>query len=106
MSAPDSSLPELLAPSDYQPYVALPRPPQGWPDRDSPKALRKSLDKAHDNLHHSIRDNDRLRRALIELHARQRWQLKIFLALMGLTWTALGWALNLLIPYAIHGMSR
>jgi hypothetical protein len=97
---------ELLSESDYQPYVARPCPPGGWPNRDSLPTLRKSLDKAHDNLRHALRENDRLRAALLALHQRQRWQLRIFLTVMGITWTALGWALNLLIPYAIHGMAR
>lgn len=99
-------LAELLAPSGYEPYVARPCPPEGWTSRDSLPAVRKSLDKAHDNLRHALRENDRLRAALLALHQRQRWQVKIFLAVLGITWTVLGWALRLLIPYAIHGMSR
>lgn len=105
MSHP-SKIPDLLKPSDYEFYRAEPKPANGWPDRDSPKALLKSLDKAHDNLHHALRVNDRLRLALLELHKRQRWQLRIFIALMAATWSALGWVFNLLVPYAIHGMTK
>lgn len=75
-------------------------------ERTTPETLLKSLDKAHDNLHHALRENDRLRLALLELHRSQRWQLKIFIALMAAVWTAHGWALNFLIPYAVHGMSK
>lgn len=99
-------IPELLKPTDYEFYRAEPKPAGGWPDRANPKALLKSLDKAHDNLHHALRENDRLRLALLGLHRIQRWQLRIFIALMAATWTALGWALNFLIPYAVHGMAK
>jgi hypothetical protein len=97
---------ELLEPSGYEFYRKEPKPATGWPERDTPKALLKSLDKAHDNLSHALRENDRLRLALIELHRRQRWQLRVFIALTAATWSALGWVFNLLIPYAIHGMAK
>jgi hypothetical protein len=97
---------ELLKPSDYVYYEQQPMPLEGWPDRDAPKALRKALDKAHDNVAHLVTEKDHLRAALLEMHEKQRRQLKIFIAVMSTTWSVLGWALHLLIPYAIHGMKQ
>jgi hypothetical protein len=98
---PDS---DIVPPREYEFYQQQPRPPQGWPPRDSPHALRRSLDKAHDNLKRVVRENDQLRSALGKLHRRQRLQFKLFSAAMGLTWTVMGWLLHLLLPYAIVGM--
>lgn len=104
---------DLLRPPDYTPYVELPKPPEGWPPRDSLPALRKSLDKAHDNLKHVVRENDRLRAASLALYQekmrsdrRHKWQLRILYTLIGLTWAAIWGLLQWLIPYAIHGMAR
>lgn len=103
---PRGTIPDLLRPSDHEYYRPTQRPISGWPERDSPHALRKSLDKAHDNLHHAIRDNDRLRAALLKVAGRQKWQLKVFIVLMGITWSGIGWILNVLIQFVMHGLAR
>lgn len=103
----DSDIPELLRPSDYAYYTAIPSHPRAiWPDRDTVPALRKSLDKAHDNLRHLVSENDRLRSAVFKLHRRIRWLLKVFIALMLVTWSAFAGIVKFLLPYAIQGMQR
>lgn len=97
---------ELLKPTDFEFYVKRPKPAGRTPQRDSPEQLLKALNKAHGNIRQLVTENDRIRLASLKLDARQRLQLKIFLALMGVTWSVVGWALKLLIPYAIHGMAK
>lgn len=106
MTAP-RDIPELLQPSDYQYYHAIPMSP-GLPPprRDTIEALKKSLDKAHDNLRMAVRQNDHLRLALLKMHRQQKWLLKIFIALMLCTWSVLGSLLKFLLPYAIHGLAK
>lgn len=103
---PAISIPELLRPSDYEYYKAVPLPYGMLPRRDTPEALRKSLDKAHDNLRATVRENDRLRLALLTMHRRQKWGLRIFIALQALSWSALGGVIKWLIPYAVQGMAK
>jgi hypothetical protein len=102
------NLSELLQPSGFEFYRSEAMPHEGAPlkRRDSPEALLKSLNTAHNNTRQLITENDHLRAGLLQLHKVQRRQLKIFLALMGLTWTTVGWVLKFLIPYAIHGMAK
>jgi hypothetical protein len=95
---------EIVPPRECEFYEQQPRPPQGWPSRESPHALRRSLDKAHDNLKRVVRENDQLRAALGKLHRRQRLQFKLFSSAMGFTWAVMAWLLHLLLPYAIVGM--
>lgn len=107
MSAPE--IPEilrLLEPSEYEFYRQLDKPPEGWPPRNTLEALEKSDNKAHDNARMLVRENDKLRAALIKLHKSGRFHLRIFILAMCLTWSALGWMLSLLIPYAVHGMAK
>jgi hypothetical protein len=98
--------PELLKPSDHEFYHRVPMPDRGWPDRENPRALRQSLDKAHDNVKQLVRENDKMRGALIGLKRQQRKWLKILLACLGVLATAIGSIFGWLIPYAVHGMAK
>lgn len=99
-------IPDLLKPSDYEFYRKLPMPEGGWPDRETTKALRKSDDIAHDNIKQLVRENDRLRAALIDLHRKQRRWIKIlltcFVTLAGAVASLFAW----LIPFAVKGMAK
>lgn len=103
---PSPELKELLKPSKHKYYEQIPMPPRGWPERETPEALRKSLDKCHDIQHAVLRENDRLRKVVLDLYEAQRWLLKLFIALMLGTWTVMGGVLKWLIPYAIRGMAK
>jgi nitrate/nitrite-specific signal transduction histidine kinase len=81
-------------------------PKGGWPDRENPKALRKSLDKAHDNLGQVVRENDRLRKALIMFSQRQTLWIKIVISALGVLAASVCSILGWLIPYAIRGMAK
>ena len=102
----NAPIPDLLRPSDYEYYRAQLLPGERLPPRDTNAALRRSLDKAHDNLRMVVRENDRLRLALLKMHARQKWLLRAFIVLMGVTWSALGGVVKFLLPYAIRGMAK
>lgn len=97
-------IPDLLKPSAF--YRELPMPSDGWPDRETPRALRKSLDKAHDNLKLMLKENHTLRGALIDLHRKQRRWIKIlltcFVTLAGAVASLFAW----LIPFAVKGMAK
>jgi hypothetical protein len=95
-------LDEFLKPPDYEFYRREDMPPEGWPDRESQKALRKSCDRVHDNMRVLVRENDRLRAAVIELRRRQRICWAISLAAAIGMFSVFGY----LLPYALHGMAR
>ena len=98
---------ELLRPSDYEYYRPMtPRPRAGWPRRDSLQDCRKSLDKAHENLRHLVRENDRLRAALLEIKERQRWTLKVFIALFTGSWGLFAAVLKLFLPALLRGLVK
>jgi hypothetical protein len=99
-------IPDLLKPTDYEFYRQVPMPKGGWPDRENPKALRKSLDKAHDNLGQVVRENDRLRKALIMFSQRQTLWIKIVISALGVLAASVCSILGWLIPYAIRGMAK
>jgi len=42
--------PNLLTPQDYEFYRPEHRPNEGWPRRDTPDALLRALNHAHDDL--------------------------------------------------------
>jgi len=92
-------LEELLRPDSHVYYRQEEMPDQGWPDRDSPQAVRKALDCAHDNMKALVRENDRLRRVLIESQRRHRRQL-------GTIWTGFIGLMAWLVPFAVKGMAR
>lgn len=95
-------LDELLREPKYEFYKREDMPAEGWPNRDTPKALRKSCDRVHDNMRVLVNENDRLRAAVLELRRRQRicWGISLTAAIgmLGM----LAW----LIPYAVKGMSK
>lgn len=101
-----SDLSDLLQPSELEYYRSQPKPPISVPilRRDSPQALLKALNVAHNNIRQLVSEKDQLKAASLKLYKLQKLQLKLFLAAMGLTWTIVGWLLKFLIPYAIHGM--
>ena len=82
------TLPELLVPAKVKAYRRETPPPEGWPSRDTPEALEKSLDIAHQNL-----------RCL-------RWETRILRWLLIAALSFIGWLVTFLLPYAIHGMAR
>lgn len=110
MPIPDLLFGKIPEPRKLELYRQVPMPPEGWPDGTTPQALKASCDKAHDNLKVVVRDRDRLQHEVIEVRRdaalAQRWQLKIFLSLMGATWAVLGGLLKWLIPFAIRGMTK
>jgi len=61
-------------------------PIQGWPSRDTPEAMRKSLDGAHDRVRQLVRVNDQLRRDQYQLikmvKIEQNWRKGIFWAML------------------------
>lgn len=95
-------LDEFLKPPNHEFYKREDMPADGWPSRDTPKALQKSCDRVHDNMRVLVRENDHLRAAILELRRRQRicWGISITAA-VGMI-SMLGW----LIPYAVRGMAR
>jgi len=99
-------IPELLRPSDAEFYHQIPKPKEGWPDRDNPAALRKSLDLAHDNLKVLVAENDRLRAALLTLHRKLRFWIRVSVTALGILGSAMAGLLGWLIPYAVKGMAR
>jgi len=78
----------------------------GWPKRDSPEALRLALDKCHDNVRQLLRENDRLRKALLELNQQQTFWVKVLVTASGVLATGVGSIFAWLIPYAIRGMAH
>jgi hypothetical protein len=103
-----SDLSDLLQPSEFEFYRPEPKPPISVPipRRDSPQALLKALNVAHNNIRQLVSEKDQLKAASLKLYQQQKLQLKIFLAAMGLTWTIVGWLLKFLLPYAVHGMLK
>jgi hypothetical protein len=100
-------IPELLRPSDFEYYRPMPqRPRSGWPRRDSLLDCRKSLDKAHENLRHLVRENDRLRAALIKMHERQRWIVKVSIALFTGSWGLFAAVLKLFLPALLRSIAK
>lgn len=95
-------LDELLREPKYEFYRREDMPADGWPNRETPKALRKSCDRVHDNMRVLVNENDRLRAALIELRRRQRICWGISLAAAIGMFSILGY----LLPYALHGMAK
>lgn len=67
-------------------YRQEPRPPDGWPDRDSREALVKADNQAHDNVKMLVRVNDVLRRdqwkLMKKLETERKWRLGIFSGLL------------------------
>jgi len=102
----DPPIDDLLRPSDFAYYRAIPLVPGRLPRRDTPEALRKSADKAHDNLRAVVRENDRLRLALLKMHRRQKWGLRGFTALLGFTWSVMGWIVKLVLPCVLKAMAK
>lgn len=107
MPIPDLlKLAKIPEPRELELYRQVPMPPEGWPDRTTPEALKASDDKAHDNFKLVRADRDRLQRQVIDLYVRLWFLVKLFLGTMVFTWSVLGWALHLLIPYAVRGMAK
>ena len=104
---------DILRPCDYEFYQQVPQPPQGWPERDSPKALRKSLDKAHDNLNKQRTVNDKLQKQLLDMEevlvTERNWR-KWLITALALTWTswagAVWWLSKVLAPLVLKGLSK
>ena len=104
---------DIVRPCDYEFYQQVPKPPQGWPERDSPKALRKSVDRAHDNFLKQARVNDKLQKQLLEmedvLKKERKWRKWLISALV-LTWTSwagvVWWASKVLAPIVVKGLGH
>lgn len=67
-------------------YVSRNPPLKGWPKRDSPEALLKAANDAHDRLRKLVRVNDRLRQdqgQLITLIKNERRWRKVLMAAIG-----------------------
>jgi len=107
-----SDISDLLQPSDFEFYRPGQKPtPASLPGykpqrRDSPEQLLKALNVAHNNIRQLVTEKDQLKAASLELYKKQRTLFKIFLWVMGVTWTMVGWLLKFLIPYAVHGMAK
>lgn len=79
---------ELLLPGRMKAYPRNSPSREGTPRRDTPEALKKSLDEAHFQIRWD------------------KWEIRILRWLLITTLGFLGWLVNFLLPYAIHGMVR